>query len=482
MTWFDTVINAVTRSRNPASGYVAVDGGANKGILTDPVSWMSSPPFGSIRRINYTELELYENNPFVAMAVNYLTNSVAQMEWEIIGEEGFESEIDECKKFFTGDDWTESFESGLRRLLPDLIQYDCGCFLMHFPEFAYDENKVLVNTNNKPIEMRCRDGRSFLKFVDIYGNIGRYYQYSFIHFAQAPIEYAPEEILYICAHPSSRSCYGVSKLEVIKSIADYLTAATDAQRALMENSLFPGGIISHPDVMDTEKLKRLSEMYNSSFKGEKNFSRWLTTGGSVEITPINATTIDASWIESSKFFAKVVFAIFGVPSSELGFTDTETNRATAIQQSQSFKRRGVQNLIVLLEGVFNREIVHKYFSPDIDFKFVRAQDIGDEAIRADIDAKQIASGTRTANELRVRDGLEEIEEPEEPEIDPETGMVYEDYTYESDEKTEEEKVGEKTEKSVNVGNLENKAVKNLEMWNDDKERQVLKELENLYYE
>lgn len=477
MDWLQAIQNAVTRSRTVYSGVVVADGPTGKGTLTEPSTWMSAAPFGAIRNIDYNELEPYESNVFVAMAVNYLTNSVAQMSFEIVNaSEDNENEkaLKECRDFFSSTAWAESFESGLRRLLPDLIMYDAGVFILNFPEFAYDENKVLQNTSVSPIELRCRDGRSFLKRVDIFGNVLNLYQYSFINITAEPIEYAPEEIIYMSAHPLSRSCYGVSKLDVVKSIADYLTASTDAQRALMENSLFPGGIVNMPDVLDTEKLKRLSEQYNATLKGEKNFKRWIVTGGNTDIQTIDATTIDATWIESSKFFAKVVFAIFGVPASELGFTDSETNRSTAIQQSQSFKRRGVQNLIVLLENVFNREIVHKYFSSDIDFKYIKEQDLIDETIKTDIMVKEISAGITTANEVREERGLEPIEPPVD-ESEPEGSWDWGD----EESNTAEENAEEKT-KTFKPKKVEDKAVKDIDGIMGDIEDEVLTQIKDIY--
>jgi len=442
--WWDRLNSLAHRSRDVvvAPQYVD-DDRSDKAVITDPV-WVSSPMYGSPRDINYQELVTYEKDITVQAAANFIIDSIATSEWHIIPDEDIvDEELQpdpaDAIKFFNSEGWEDSFEIVLRGVISDILFYDAGVIVLTFPEFCYDENKTLTKTGITPLQLRARDGRSFMRQVTIHGDLIKYWQYSFSHAATAPIEFAPEEVMYIQERPSTRSPYGTSKLDVVKNVADLMMAAQLGHRSEQENALQIGGVISHTDVTDVDKLKRLSELYNSTLKGEANRKKWLTTGGNVDVTPINATIGDDSWIKGSEFYQQQILAIFKTPKTVLGITSSDTNRATAISQTTNFKRMGVSTMLSLLEKVFTREIVKKYFNDKLKFKFVREIDLSDEAIRADIDGKNISTGIRTVNELRERDGLKEIEEPEPESESPLISLPkLETESYEGEGETSEE--------------------------------------------
>lgn len=418
--WWNAVNRAVGRSRDVvvAPQYVD-DDRSKKATITSP-EWCLNPMMGSPRRINFYDLEPYESDITVQAACGFIIDSIATAEWDIVPDEdqpddAEEIDITAAKKFFDSMDWDESFATVLRGCIADTIMYDCGTIILSYPEFCYDENKNLIKTDVAPLSMRARDGRSFIKQVSVHGDVLAYWQYSFLNTATKPIKFAEEEVIYIQEKPSTRSPYGTSKLEVVKNVADLMMATQVGHRSEQENSLQLGGIISHADINDVEKLKRLSEMYNAKNKGEHNKGRWLVTGGNVEAKPIIAAVGDDSWISGSEFYQQQILAIFKTPKTILGITSSDVNRATATSQSTNFKRMGVSTMLTLLENIFTREIVKKHFNEKLTFRFAREIDLADEAIRAEIDSKNVQTGVRTVNELRVRDGLDEIEEPEDDE-------------------------------------------------------------------
>jgi len=203
--------------------------------------------------------------------------------------------------------------------------------------------------------------------------------------------------------PQSRSPYGVSSLDIIKDILDYLTASVTTQRKYYENNFPIGGQIDHPDMVDEDELRQRTQLYGEMLRGESNSGKWLMTMGGTKVTPLTTSAKDNQWIESSQFFGKLVFALFKVSPGELGFTE-DLNRATATQQSQNYKQKGVRNILTLLEEYINREIVWKHFYDDIEFKFDTSLDLSDKRTQTDIDHIKLTDGIITVNEIRKRDG------------------------------------------------------------------------------
>ena len=513
--------------------------GLMKGTYT--TDFWFNPPFGRPRNIDYPELEDYEHNVYVQMVVNHIVDSVVKTDWDIVSydeeEEAPEAVVKEVTDFFASKKWQESWKSGLRRMLPDLLLYDCGVLIKVFAKKDYDEEGILKNKESKPIEMMSRDGRSFLKDQTLYGTIKQYYQYTWMGIQGKPIAFDVNEIVYLQMRPASRSPYGVANLEVIKSIVDYLTSSINANRKYWENGFFPGGHLDHPDMVDIDELKKRAQLYKEQLKGEGNYNKWLITSGGVKVTPLQFTNQQMSWLQSSEYFARIVFAIFKVPGSELGFVEGQ-NRSTGIQQSQIYKSKGVQNVLDLLEDYINRDIIWKHFSEDVKFVFDRSLDLQDEKIRTDIDHTQITDGVKTINEIRRRDGDEEFADDffnapfaadvarnriMQEGMEEEGGMGEEPGTQPGEEMTPEEGAAvptggvteereetEKIEKSVNIGaqsgeegytlvpvvvdgkkdkkrkkkekELEDSTVKELKDWSDKAKQDIEKKLDQLYVE
>jgi HK97 family phage portal protein len=454
--WFKTVIDVVRGNQNAV--VIPMDMGSDnnkKGVLTSP-EWVYSPMFGSPRRIDYAELEEYENNTYVQSAINYIIDSVSGMDYTIVDDTESDIDTKEVESFFNATNWDKSFKAVLRSFISDTLLYDAGVLVLSYPNHCYDEQNNLIRTD-KPISMAAYDGRSFIKDVNINGDIKAYYQYSFLSQAQRPVQFAPDEIIYMQEHPSSRSPYGISKLNTIKDVADYLTAVARSHRSGMENGLSPGGVIKHPSVSDPERLKQLSAMYNSKLSGENNAKKWIVSGGDAEFTPISTTSnVDATWVEGSEFYLHTILSIFKVSASVLGFPG-DVNRATSETLQQSFKTNGVGVMVSLIEEYLTREVVKKHFNESLSFKFVSEIDLNDEMLRSEIDTKNIQAGLVTVDELRVRDGKDPM-------------PVVETIPIEIED----------TEKSINGEDFEQIAVDLILELNKENEIAVLRELEELY--
>ena len=382
------------------------DGSYHKATFTK--AFWNNPIFGRPRDIDYNYLEQYENNVWVRMVISHICDSVVQTGFNVVqlnknDENVPEEHIKEVTEFLSSKKWSESWQLTMRRLIPDLLLYDAGVIVKLFPEIAYDEKGILKDKKAKPLQLISRDGRSFLVDSDLYGNTKRYFQYSWISPQARPITFDRSEIIYMQMRPQSRSPYGVSSLDIIKDILDYLTASVTTQRKYYENNFPIGGQIDHPDMVDEDELRQRTQLYGEMLRGESNSGKWLMTMGGTKVTPLTTSAKDNQWIESSQFFGKLVFALFKVSPGELGFTE-DLNRATATQQSQNYKQKGVRNILTLLEEYINREIVWKHFYDDIEFKFDTSLDLSDKRTQTDIDHIKLADGITTVNEIRKRDG------------------------------------------------------------------------------
>lgn len=123
--------------------------------------------------------------------------------------------------------------------------------------------------------------------------------------------------------------------------------------------------------------------------------------------------------ELNLWLARIIFATFEVSPQDLGFT-MDVNKATAGVQERLTKSQGVANLLDVMAEEVNKEIISDLATIDSKFDEIEfafdVQDRIDAKVQAEVDQIHITSGTRTPDELRVRDGLDPL--PEKEEIQP----------------------------------------------------------------
>ena len=384
-------------------------GGGKKAVYTEAF-WLA-PPYGRPRDIDYGRLEALERSVWVRMCIQHIINGVAKARWNISpdeeGDDVPESEIKEVEDFFKSRKWSDSFREVLRITLPDMLHYDAGVILKAYESKAYDEQWNLKDGGKgyKPVELYARDGRSFMKDTDLTGNLWGYWQYSWFNPQGKPTWFSPNEVLYLQLNPQSRSPYGISNLEIIEREVTYLKDSTEAQTKYWKNGLFVGGVIRMPEVKDINEIKRYQKYYESKLKGAENYNKWIVAGGDADFQTQPFTPQQMQWLDSQKWFAKLVFSVFRVTPSELGFTE-DLNRATGAQQMQIYKSEAIMPILELLEEIINREIVWKDFSERVKFTFEKEFDLDDSRKQAEIDSIRLNMGLNSINELRDRDGLQ----------------------------------------------------------------------------
>lgn len=407
------------------------EGGQRKGVYTDAF-WLA-PPYGRPRQIDYERLEPLENSIWVRMCVQHIVDSIAGAEWTVgprrHGEDVSEELLTEMREFFESDAWGESWGQIARQCLPDLVNYDAGVLNKVFPVVSYNTEGEL-KPNAKPLELVALDGRSMMKDVGLFKNLKGYYQYSWINPQGIPIHFEKEEIIYLQQSPSPREPYGTSSLEVIESVLDYMMDSTLAQSKYWKNGLFIGGQIDLPEVKDINELKRMQAYFEAKLRGPRKYNKWLITGGGAKVQSLPFTSQQMQWLDSQKWFAKMVFAIYKLTPSELGFTE-DLNRATGIQQMEIHKSKGVRPILKILEEAINREIIWRHFSPDISYSYTQELSLDEKKLQSDIDAARLSNNLDSVNELRDRDGKEKWpgEQYDGPNSDAETEEPEDDFNW-----------------------------------------------------
>lgn len=220
-----------------------------------------------------------------------------------------------------------------------------------------------------------------------------------------PTPFDVREMIYIQQRPSSRGVYGTSALEIIQHTVNYLLDSTLATSKYWENGIHIGGQIDFPNVEDADELKKRAKMIKEDLQGSHRYNKWMVTNGNVKITPLQFTPQQMQWLDSQKWFSKIVMGIFKVAPSELGFTE-DLNRSTGIQQMNIYKSKALYPLMKRIERVINRQLIWNDFSPRVKFQFRREMDYEDQIKQLEIYSMKVNNNFWSVNQVRTDMGLD----------------------------------------------------------------------------
>ena len=412
-------------------GFPEIPGYGRHAILTQ---WFFSAPFGQPRGLNYNTLRLLAESNWVSTAVDVRVDSIATLDYGIKPKDKKKvnpSVIADAKDYFEGPMNTnqESFDMILSQFVRDIVELDAGVLVKTFEGGSIDAGQIMntavpeafkkqwggIEHINRPVpypatgagkdsahlvEVFARDGASFLKDTDQHGLVHGFWQYAYKFPHGKPIPFSPREIIYAMLHPLSYTCYGKCPLQTIQDVLDTLVNSVLHNKQFFSRNMVPPGLISVMG-MSKDNFGAFKSYFNKEVRGKPHTIPLLNPGigGKVEWVSFIPSPRDLQFLDTQKWYVRLVLAAFGVTPSEVGLTD-ETNRATAEEQSYVYKRRSIKPMIRRLEYYINLGIVQELGFEGVKFAFTPAIDSHERTRLTSIYVQEVTTGIKTINEIR----------------------------------------------------------------------------------
>src|SRR3990167_7232074 len=288
----------------------------------------------------------------------------------------------------------------------DLLELDAGAFVKGFGANSYATTREggleLQPLGQRDLaEIWARDGGSFLAETDVNGVKYRWWQYSYLHPAIAPLEFDINEVAYFMQYQRSYSVYGWSPLQSMDNILSSLINSAAWNSTFFAEATLPSGIIGVEN-MNPEELERFRQYFRSEIKGK--WHRIAVVNSDVKYVPFALTNRDMQWLDGQQWYAKLVMALYNITPTELGFTDDirATGKAMGAQEEVQ-KRKSTLPILRKLEQVINNQIVAE-LSQNVIFEF-KPVDRSEELMQIDVDNKDIELSKVSPNEIRKKRGL-----------------------------------------------------------------------------
>ena len=446
--------------------------------------FLYKPPFGYPRFVDLPNVRRLASMPYVDMCITTIIDELCSVPWDIGVKEDIEptpaheEQIKHIKKFYANPNTNkESFTEIRRRYLRDILEIDAGVIIKVF------------NLKEEMVEITARDGATFTKNPDIYGMItdrvdiiidsnidmsnkemrlmepgwitaadarekAAYFQYGWITGAR-PVPFGKKEIVWMERHPRTDSIYGRAPVEILANTVQTLVYAIEHNLEYFNDNSIPKGVLGL-DGSDTEEIKAFKEQWIEQQRKKDTAGNWKKDFHNIPIVNkvpafvrLQFTNAELELIESQKWWAKMVWACFGVTAVELGYTEDSKGLANQIVQSNVFRKRAINPILRLEEYKHNHEILSEFGYEDLEFKFLMF-DVEEETKKATLYKLQLDAGYRTVNEVRADEGLDEIEGGDE--LSKKQSMPFGDPLAQEQERREKESEQESRTEGKKPGN------------------------------
>jgi SPP1 gp7 family putative phage head morphogenesis protein len=409
--------------------------------------FLYKPPFGYPRYVDLPNVRRLASVPYVEMCISTIIDEMCAVPWDIVGKDGKqpnEDHVKQVKAFFDNPNTNkESFEEIRRKYLRDILEVDSGVI-----------NKIF-NLGGQMVEIVARDGATFTKNPDIYGMFtdrddliidsailppnkessamaiepgfisaadarerAAYFQYGWISGAR-PVPFGKKEIVWFERNPRTESIYGRSPVEVLSETIQTLIYAIEHNLEYFNDNSIPKGVLGFEGA-SSEEINAFKDQWidqqrkkDTAGNWKKDFHNIPMVGKVPTYTRFEFTNAELELLEGQKWWAKLVWACFGVTSVELGYTEDAKGLANQIVQSNIFKKRTIYPLLRLEEYRLNQEIISEFEFDDIEFKFILF-DVEEETKKATLYKLWLDTKLKSVNEIRQEEGLDPVEWGDKP--------------------------------------------------------------------
>ena len=423
-----------------------------KTLATVPTFFMN-PALGVPRRVNILELRQYAKSPWVQMVINAIVKQVMTTDWDIVDEDeedenDYETDINKVTTFLKFPNQNnETFYELFGAYLRDILEIDAG---------------VIVKgrtSSGELTELYVHDGSRFLVDMNKYGQTEGYFQYSFNNPMGAPAPFGKDEIVYGSINKSTEhKPYGYSPLQSIVQEVELMIQSSRYNKEYFINNAVPDGIVSIP-MDDPDQMERVRAAWEQ-LRGKAHKLLFLSNPG-VDFKQLKTSNKDMEWLEGQKWYFHTIFGAYGLSPQEVGYYDN-SSRATGDSQERITIKNAVKPYLKHIEDKINREIIPDLVGHDkIKFKWF-PKDHVEEKVEHEQTMAKLAANVLTINEVRNREGLEDVEWGDQP-----IAFSQQDRFIENQPSQEEEKPSKE----------ENKPVQDRDQRRDDAEEAKKKSLE-----
>lgn len=218
--------------------------------------------------------------------------------------------------------------------------------------------------------------------------------------------FAPDEVIHFRRPNPSDIYYGIGKVEAAWGATMANEAVHEMDVAFFANKARPDYLLVVKSPAHDDEIERLEVAIDEKLRGSKRTGRFLTTTADIDLKPLSFPPKD---LAGRSEIVEEIAAVFGVPVSMLKANDP--NLASATVGFASWKQTTILPLLRMDEETLNQNLLPLFGIEEDAFLAYDNPVSEDERFAFEKLRSMVAGGIMTANEARMREGLEAVEDP-----------------------------------------------------------------------
>lgn len=363
-------------------------------------------------RIGAVELRnLARANPFVSVAINKVKQRVVRSVYVIRPKDPtkkpdeFREHIEYIENLLANpNQQNDTYRTLVSKTLDDLLVLDQGVW------------EKVKNLKGEVVELYHVDGASIRENRDKYGYFESPAYLQFLPLNSSPqpdATFEQDEIMYFQANPQSGDLLGKGYSPVEMVVGTVIAGI----QAMLYNTTYFSESAAPPFIVNlkgvgTDEIKQFKIAFESELRGNPHANAF-TNAENLEIAPLRPNNQEMQFYELNLWLARVVISAFDLSPQDFGLT-MDVNKSTSESQEKVSRDGGIATYLDLIQEEINKDLIGDLANYDpkfgeLTFEYIKVRNLEEEKTQAEIDSAQVKNGTRTANELRQRDGLDPLE-------------------------------------------------------------------------
>jgi hypothetical protein len=347
-------------------------------------------------------------NEFVRAAINRRKHALAKANWAIVRIDDAEAEpkdsvVKAVSALLRAPNPTgESFRSLQDKVIDDLLTIDAGCIEKEYTAggaikylWPVDGGSIGVHPEWDPAKK----------------NAIRYSQYDG---TKKIADLTNDELIYIMHNPTTYVPLGLSPVETLVRIIEAELYAEEYDQEMLKQTA-PEGLLYLGAAITAEQVHEFRQYYQDEIAGTRQTAVYGggggvdsgggRTSGEPKFIPFKPSARESMRLDYKKWLGNKIAVVFEIDRTDLGLID-DVNRATATVTTLN-SDEGLVGLAAVLEEYYTREIVNS-FDENHGFKFTDVV-VRDDIAMSKLDSAYLDRGVITINEVRTREGMDEVE-------------------------------------------------------------------------
>lgn len=225
--------------------------------------------------------------------------------------------------------------------------------------------------------------------------------------AEGTVNLPADMVVHFRQYNPKSDIRGLSTLSKARIAADTDENAAEYNRAFYENDARPGVVLQYKGNLQPQEIDKMKRQWDQEHRGSNKQNRTAVAANGLEIKVMDVSQADMQYLEGRKFTRDEIFGIFRVPKTVFGILE-DVNYSNGDNARETFATYCTKPKMTAWVDALNKFYLPLWGDSSLYFAF-KSPVPEDQTKKLAYYEKGLTNGWLTQNEIRHREGLQEVE-------------------------------------------------------------------------